>query len=71
MEKIKVVGIALIALLAITILVAPHMGGARVSPSGISFPGSQFSLPESLGLSVLGVGIIGLARIGRKKFLKP
>jgi hypothetical protein len=71
MKKIILRGLVLFLLLGVTISISPYFEGARVLASGISFPGSQFSLSEPFGLLILGIGIVGLARIGRKRFLKP
>jgi hypothetical protein len=70
MKTIIKSGLVLISLLAFTFSIAPYFQDARVLASGISLPVSQLSISEPLGLLILGVGIIGLARIGRKRFLK-
>ena len=70
MEKIIKSVLVIISFLAFTFSIAPNFEDARVLASGISFPVSQLSISEPLGLLILGVGIIGLARIGRKRFLK-
>ncbi len=71
MKKFIRHGLVLFLLLGGTIAISPFFEGARVMASGISFPGSQFAISEPFGLLILGVGIVGLARIGRKRFLKP
>ena len=71
MKNIVRYGLILFLLFGGMFSLFPYFEGAGVLASGISFAGSQSSLSEPLGLLILGVGIIGLARIGRKRFLKP
>ena len=60
-----------VALIAVGILGTSYFERPHVLASGISFPGPGFSIPEPLGLIFLGAGIIVLARLGRKKFMRP
>jgi hypothetical protein len=46
------------------------LSGSSVFASGVSIPNPGFQIPEPLALLLLGLGIVGLARLGRKKFLK-
>ena len=70
MKKISPLSLLFITLAGIVILSAPYFEGTHVLASGISFSGSQLSIPEPLGLVILGIGIVGLARLGRKRLLK-
>jgi hypothetical protein len=70
MKKIILACLAFIALATIGILSAPYVEGTRVLASSISISGSQFTIPEPVGLIILGVGIVGLARFGRKRLIK-
>jgi len=62
---------ALIVLATAAVLAAPSFGGTRVLGSGISFPVPGVLISDTFGLLLLGLGIIGLARLGRKKYLDP
>jgi len=70
MKKIIPFSLFFITLVGIAILSAPYFEGNHVLASVISFPGSQSSISEPLGLVILGVGSVGLARLGRKRLLK-
>ena len=70
MKKIIPLSLIIITLAGIVILSAPYFEGTHVLASGITFAGSQFSFSEPLGLITLGVGIAGLARLGRKRLFQ-
>ena len=62
---------ALIVLATAAVLAAPSFGGTRVLGSGIFFPVPGVLISDPFGLLLLGLGIIGLARLGRKKYIRP
>ncbi len=71
MKKIITIILFLLPFAALANLVAPYFESAKVFASGISLPNPGIYISEPVGLLLLGLGIIGLAKLGRKKFLKP
>ena len=70
MKKIVTISLFLFLLAAMVNLAAPYFERARVFASGISIPNPGIHISEPIGLLILGIGIIGLARIARKRILK-
>ena len=71
MKKIIAISLFLFSLAAIYNLAAPYFEKTMVFASGFFIPDPGIYFSEPIGLLVLGLGILGLARLGRKRFLKP
>ena len=70
MKKIVTISLFLFLSAAIVNLAAPYFERARVFASGISIPNPGIHISEPIGLLILGIGIIGLAKIGKICLLK-
>jgi hypothetical protein len=70
MKKIITISLFLLLLAAMVNLAAPYFERAKVFASGVSIPNPGIFISEPIGLLILGVGIIGLARASRKIILK-
>jgi len=70
MKKIATIILLFILLASIINLTFPYFERAKAFASGFSITNPGIYISEPIGLLIFGVGILGLARIGRKKFLK-
>lgn len=71
MKKFIIIGLIFIFLGAAAGLLSPLFSGENVFASGFFFPIQGIQVTDPLALLVLGIGIIGLARLGRRKLLRP
>jgi hypothetical protein len=70
MKKIATIILLFILLASIINLASPYFERARAFASGFSITNPANYISEPMGLLIFGVGILGLARIGRKRLLK-
>ena len=70
MKKIITISLFLLLLAAMVNLAATYFERTKVFASGVSIPNPGIFISEPVGLLILGLGIIGLAKIGRNCFLK-
>ena len=69
-KRIAAAGFVLVLAAAIIESAFPYLERAGAFASGISMVNPGDCLSEQMGLLIMGAGVIGLARLGRKIFLK-